>query len=214
MTKKKTTKEKLLECACTVFAEKGYSDTTIAEISDRAGANIAAVNYHFSNKETLYQEVIKHAIDNAEQHLPLNKDVNTDSPPEEKLYSFISGMISRANGEKPENNLKKIIAFEIANPMEESANLIHAYMKSVRQYLLHIILEITGNQSPTDHHRYCVYSIMSQCLFFSHNKSGKEKYLEKQMKELLTSPKLANHIYTFSLAAIRHMDSIKPEVTE
>lgn len=214
MNNKKNTKIKLLECACDVISEKGYHNTTIADISEKADANIAAVNYHFRNKETLYKEVIKHAIDNAEKYLPLNKGITDHSTPEEKLYAFINGMLRRANGEKPENNLKKITAFEIANPTEESGGLIHSHMKSVREYLLSIILEITDEQIVSDHHRYCVYSIMSQCLFFSHSSRAKQKYLEKQMKDLLTSPKLADHIYTFSVAAIRHINTIKLEAAE
>ena len=47
------TRKTLLEVACEVFAQMGYQGTTIAEISRRAGANIAAVNYHFGNKSVL-----------------------------------------------------------------------------------------------------------------------------------------------------------------
>ena len=50
------TRAQLLEAACQVFAEKGYRKATIAEICKRGGANIAAVNYYFGNKETLYAE--------------------------------------------------------------------------------------------------------------------------------------------------------------
>ena len=50
------TRKKLLAAAGRVFAEKGYRDATIAEICRLAGTNIAAVNYHFSDKETLYRE--------------------------------------------------------------------------------------------------------------------------------------------------------------
>jgi len=57
---RKGTQEKrrrLLEAAGEVFAEHGFKGATIQEISQRASANIASVNYHFRDKETLYHEV-------------------------------------------------------------------------------------------------------------------------------------------------------------
>ena len=56
------TRKSLLTAASDIFAEKGYWNTTIAEICERAKANIAAVNYHFGDKETLYREAWRHSF--------------------------------------------------------------------------------------------------------------------------------------------------------
>ena len=48
------TRKRLLAAAGRVFKEKGYRGATIADICRLAQTNIAAVNYHFSDKETLY----------------------------------------------------------------------------------------------------------------------------------------------------------------
>jgi len=55
------TEKRLLEAAGEIFAEHGYRAATIHQICQRAGANIAAVNYHFSDKEQLYHEVIRYS---------------------------------------------------------------------------------------------------------------------------------------------------------
>ena len=65
------TRKSLLDAACEIFARKGFRDTTIAEISKRAGTNIAAVNYHFSSKETLYVEAWRRAFQESVKELPL-----------------------------------------------------------------------------------------------------------------------------------------------
>ena len=56
-----------------VFASRGFRDATIREICQAAGANIAAVNYHFGDKEALYLEVIRHAHACAKSRFPLTR---------------------------------------------------------------------------------------------------------------------------------------------
>src|SRR3954452_3843760 len=48
------TKSRLLEAAGAEFAEKGFGAARVRSICQRAGANLAAVNYHFGDKEQLY----------------------------------------------------------------------------------------------------------------------------------------------------------------
>lgn len=204
MTPNKTTKEKLLECACSVFAEKGYHNTTIAEISENAGANIAAVNYHFNNKENLYQNVIIHAIKITNKYFPLDKNLTKDTSPEERLYAFIHGTLSRAIGNKPQNNLKKIITAEMATPTDECGTLISEHIKSIRNILLEIIKDLTNEKDINNHHFHCVYSIISQCMFFSYTEKGRKKNMGININELISIEQLTKHIYDFSLAGIKN----------
>ena len=57
--KEKDTKEKILEVANDLFAEKGFNGTSIRDIAKVADVNLSAVNYHFSNKENLYCQVFQ-----------------------------------------------------------------------------------------------------------------------------------------------------------
>ena len=47
------TRQRVLEAAGEVFAERGFRAATVREICQRAKANLAAVNYHFGDKERL-----------------------------------------------------------------------------------------------------------------------------------------------------------------
>ena len=53
------TKERLLNEAEALFAQKGYDAVSIREITTVAHCNLAAVNYHFSSKQNLYLEVFR-----------------------------------------------------------------------------------------------------------------------------------------------------------
>jgi AcrR family transcriptional regulator len=57
------TREKLIEAAGQLFAAHGFDGATAKEISERAGANPAAVNYHFGGLDGLYEAVLVEARD-------------------------------------------------------------------------------------------------------------------------------------------------------
>ncbi|MAM92137.1 MAG: hypothetical protein CMI15_11790 [Opitutaceae bacterium] len=61
------TKRKIIEAAEVEFAESGYGGASVREITNRADVNVAAINYHFGNKESLYQEMVRNRIE------PLNR---------------------------------------------------------------------------------------------------------------------------------------------
>ena len=47
------TRSALLRAATFVFADRGFDAATLREVTRVAGANIAAVNYHFRSKDEL-----------------------------------------------------------------------------------------------------------------------------------------------------------------
>ena len=50
---------RLLKAARKLFADRGLAATSIRELAQEAGVNIAAVNYHFGDKEQLYLETLR-----------------------------------------------------------------------------------------------------------------------------------------------------------
>lgn len=56
------TKTTILDAAEALFAEAGFAATSLRELTARAGANLAAVNYHFGSKEGLAIAVLTRRI--------------------------------------------------------------------------------------------------------------------------------------------------------
>ena len=54
-----TTKDRILNEAEALFAQKGFHGVTVREITEAANCNLAAVNYHFGNKWNLYLAVFQ-----------------------------------------------------------------------------------------------------------------------------------------------------------
>lgn len=53
------TVDRILDTAETLFASKGFAETSLRAITSKAGVNLAAVNYHFGSKEALIQAVFE-----------------------------------------------------------------------------------------------------------------------------------------------------------
>lgn len=64
---KKSTRDKVLDAAEILFAEKGFDGTSVRAITEKAGVNLAALNYHFGSKSGLIEALFKRRID------PINK---------------------------------------------------------------------------------------------------------------------------------------------
>src|SRR2546427_11992467 len=56
-------REALLEAALEVFAERGYRDSSVDEIAERAGYSKGAVYWHFSSKDDLFFALLEERID-------------------------------------------------------------------------------------------------------------------------------------------------------
>jgi AcrR family transcriptional regulator len=66
-------KEKLLQAASKLFADKGFEGVSVKDIEVAAGVNASLIHYHFKNKEGLYQaclsEFMSHRLDSAQSAL-------------------------------------------------------------------------------------------------------------------------------------------------
>jgi AcrR family transcriptional regulator len=52
------TADRIVAAATRLFADKGFDGTSVKDISDTAGVNIAAINYHFGTKDSLCRHII------------------------------------------------------------------------------------------------------------------------------------------------------------
>lgn len=71
-------KEKILNTAIKLFAQKGYDGTSIREICKSANINICMISYYFGGKQELYQEIITNLIKSQNAYLESFLDIDED----------------------------------------------------------------------------------------------------------------------------------------
>lgn len=108
------TKLSLILTAGELFAEYGVEGTSIRTIAEKAGVNIAAVNYHFGSKENLYTETLRYAILHMGGMKPiklLEEGVPIKEPAKiaESLYNFIKERFLSLNAPERPHWFSKLI---------------------------------------------------------------------------------------------------------
>src|SRR3954470_6955933 len=87
------TRQRILEAAGEVFAEQGFRSATVRDICQRAGANVAAVNYHFGDKAKLYEAVLEQALRTAVGRYPPDYGLTKGADAEARLRAFIHSFL-------------------------------------------------------------------------------------------------------------------------
>src|SRR5450432_600559 len=162
------TRHQLLEAAGAVFAEAGFHDATVREICRRAGANIAAVNYHFGDKEKLYAEVLRYSHGKTLEKHPVLLDVADDAPPEKKLHAFVHSLLLRIFDKGPTAWHGKLMSREMIEPTAALDSLVEERMRPMAGQLAKIVAEILDCSPNDERVRLCSLSVVSQCVFYNH----------------------------------------------
>ena len=200
------TKERLLTTATRVFADRGFKETTVREICALAGANLAAVNYHFGGKDKLYSAVLGDFLSSAFSRFPMDVGVGPDSPPEDRLKAYIRGFLYRllGDGDPLYEKLGKLLMAEILEPSEHFDTMPERYIGPTYEALLHIVRELLPGADEDIVHR-CAGSVVGQCLLFDHAKGIIQRMCPELALEANSLERVAGFIAEFSLGGIARL---------
>jgi len=194
-------RSRILDAAGPIFAEKGFQAATVREICRQANVNVAAVNYHFGDKERLYVEAVKLA------HLPSGDSQEPaewppGTPPEVKLREHIEAMLRRMLSERTPWQ-RQLMNREILNPTFACRELVEAHIRARFGQLLEVLEQILPADCPPHRRHQIAFSIVGQALYYHVGSNvatvlvGKEELAAHYQIE-----QLVDHITQFSLAAM------------
>jgi AcrR family transcriptional regulator len=196
------TNERLLAAATEVFAEVGYRAATLREICRRGQANIAAVNYHFRDKEHLYAAVVRQAVAAAGEGLARIVPAAAD-PPEEKLRHFVHGFLENLLGVDRPVLLLRLVAHEMMEPTPALDLVVNEGARPIDDILNVIVGELMGPAADPVLIRDCAGSVLSQCASYQHARAVVKRLDQLDVHDPATIEHLADHVYRFSLGGIR-----------
>ncbi len=198
------TRERLVQAAGEMFSEYGFQATSIRAISQRAKANVAAVNYHFGHKEGLYSAVLENALSWAAAKYPRDLGVGAGLSGEEALRAFIRTFLFQLLDEGRPAWHGKLVAQEIIAPTVLFDHVIEDVLGPMHKRLAAIVGEVLGCSPDQQTVRLCSLSIIGQCVYYHHARMVISTLYQQRYGPEETEI-LSNHIAEFSLAGLKRL---------
>lgn len=110
------TRGRLIETAGRIFAEKGFDRATGVEICRRAGANAAAINYHFGGMQGLYEAVLEEARRRLPNLEAFSAAATGDADARDRLRALMALAVSILTGPRSRSWVLRVMGREIIAP--------------------------------------------------------------------------------------------------
>jgi AcrR family transcriptional regulator len=207
--RREETRDRIVAAAGAVFAERGYRDTTVRQITARAGVNLAAVNYYFRDKSELYVQVLKEA----KRHLLLIAVPEPSGDLEAQLRLFVDRFVGALLDPRRPHWHGRVLMLEMSNPTPALGVLVRDVTAPFYHKLQSLIGGMVGaDASPADLDLLTL-SVMGQCVFYVCSRPVIEQLALNLGKAPNRIDRIARHIGDCSVAALRDFRRRAPKKT-
>ncbi len=211
------TRQRLLDAAVKLFAERGFKNVTIRDVCKEAGANLAAVNYYFRDKLGLYKEAVQLAAGMMDKPKQAAMDAGEGQSPEEQLRTYIRSLLHHMLAEERDEKtswIEKLIGREMGDPSPAFDLIIEKGIKPSAGRLASLVSELLGCPPEDERVWQTALSVQSQCIFYKFSKPVFARMAPDLQFTAEVIDRIADHIAEFSLAGIQavsqHMQEVKP----
>jgi AcrR family transcriptional regulator len=202
------TRAKLLQAAKEVFSEQGFYGATIREICQKAGVNIALVNYYFGDKQELYTEVLRTAVSDPGRLEEMRALFDRDLPPEKVLREVIRIMVVRIVERRERDRGQvhlRLMTQEMTNPTPAFGRVIDETIKPIHDLMCKTVGSILRLPEGHDSTRLCTQSIIGQVMHYAKNGAVISRLWPELKMDAEHHDQIATHIADFSLAYLRSL---------
>lgn len=194
------TRKDLVETAGRLFAQQGYYGTTSKAISESAGTNVAAVNYHFGSRDGLYLAVLNEVYQRILSIEFLTDLLATTRPPAEKLLHFFEQLVQRVVDVEQDGWPVQLWAREILAPSPLLAQCVAESVQPKFEVIAAIVCDLTGMRMADKRLPGLVLSTLAPCLVML----IADRTIESPLQPLFTEQpkKLAERFWRFAMAGL------------
>ena len=166
----KDTKTKLLKTAARLFAKKGYAETSVRQLVQRAGANLSAVQYHFGDKYGLYLATVRYLMEQTHQRLfgdmmgsltEASIQKMTRAQARDVLHQILDRLLD-LGFERKDPLLERIFIYAELEDAEKLVEVLMGETQRRRQILRNLLSRLTGLKQTDEELVLLCYSIFGQ----------------------------------------------------
>ena len=197
------TRQRLLDVAETLFAEHGFAATSVRDITSAAACNLAAVNYHFRDKQNLYHEVFRRRLATLrDRRIASISEARSGAGSLEAVLgafaaTFLEPLVDRSRGRL----LMALFTREMLDPQLPAELFKSEFVEPVNQALVEALMTTTPGLTPRSA-RACALEIVGQLLQVA-QREGRARLDPAWEAGLPPLPEMVAHIVRFSAAGVR-----------
>lgn len=164
------TRAALLDVAEHIFADRGYRATSVRAITQEAGCNLAAINYHFGGKAKLYQEVFRRRLAAMRESRIARVRRTMEEAGEEAsldllLEAFVGAFVEPLIAESTGRHWLRLLARELLDP-QLPVRMFHAEMvEPVHEVMIEALARVAPGLDESQA-LLCVQSLEGQLVHF------------------------------------------------
>jgi AcrR family transcriptional regulator len=165
------TRERILNNAEALFAQKGFRAVSIREITKAAQCNLAAVNYHFGNKKNLYLEVFlsrwvpraRKVRANFRKTLASSAPLTPDAVVRSLAQAFLEGPLT----DEERFRHSQLMTRELAQPSAAFDQVAEKVMRPFFKELTDLLQPFLIDESEEERLLLNIFSIFGMVLYFN-----------------------------------------------
>jgi AcrR family transcriptional regulator len=168
------TRTRLLRTSLTIFAHRDFDAVSVREIVDQAGANIAAISYHFGGKQALYLATAEFLADAMHDELgPTLARIGADIEGADRaaasrmLEEMIGRLVHSLTMDRLGEDAAGFILREQHQPTAAFDILYEKLMRPIQQTCQLLVSHILGKTGPGSRRQILItHALMGQILAF------------------------------------------------
>lgn len=120
----------IMDVAIELFAEKGFTETSVRQIAEKADVNVAMINYYFGSKKELLESIFEYQLSN--KTISLEKIMsNASLNPVQKIDAYLDYFIESAFSSLKFN---KIVVKRTTTEVDRESKIFKLVVESRAQY--------------------------------------------------------------------------------
>lgn len=163
------TKETLILTGMRLFADRGFDGTSTRAIAAQAGANVAAISYHFGGKDGLRDACGEYVADRIQGigAVALAGDVPDDRDTAAIAIERMLEVLLQAMLTQPQiQHIVAFVLYELGHPGPTLDRLYEAAFKPMHKHLCALFAVATGGQADDETTKLAVFTLIGQVIYF------------------------------------------------
>ncbi|MBI1373088.1 MAG: DUF1956 domain-containing protein [Phycisphaera sp.] len=204
------TTARLLDAAERLFSEKGYAATSVRDITQTAGCNIAAINYHFGGKTGLYEAMFDRRLQTLrDQRITAVRTVVDEAVAKGQVepvlrafaYAFMAPFIDTQRGPVT----ARLLMREILDPHLPRGMVLNRMIQPIHETMIEALTRVCPWLSIEESIR-CLHSLVGQLvhLIMAWKIFDDAEHIDDSLFDV---DRAVDHVVAFSSAGIRSYDT-------